>query len=182
MHHTCESKAQRIRFARRVRMRAGSGDALDHSGNGSVQGAFADARTPVERGNAASAFEGAIMTAANQGYMVALERGAVRHALARERIRAGRFRQALASARDGKRRGRCRRKLDAALGRAATLALALVDMGEEVPMAQVCTEFDGRLLDAMDLVLRKQARPGLASRTCARAAGTRRSATGRRVT
>jgi len=122
------------------------------------------------------------MTAANQRYMVALERGAVRHALALERIRAGRFRQALASAGDGRRRGRCRRKLDAALGRAANLALALVDMGEEVPMAQVCTEFDGRLLDAMDFVLRKQARPTLASRACARAAGTKRPATGSRMT
>ena len=106
------------------------------------------------------------MTAANQRNMVALERGAVRHALAQERIRAGRFRKALASARDGKGRGRCRRKLDAALGRAAILALALVDMGEEVPMAQVCTEFDGRLLDTMDLVLRRQAGPTLASRAC----------------
>lgn len=122
------------------------------------------------------------MTAANQVNRVALERGAVRHALALERIRAGRFRQALASARDGKRRGRCRRKLAAALGRAANLALALVDMGEEVPMARVCTEFDGRLLDAMDLVLRKQARPALASRSCARVVGTRRLATGTRMT
>jgi hypothetical protein len=42
-------------------------------------------------------------------------------------------------------------------------------MGEEVPMAQVCTDFDGRLLDAMDLVLHKHARPAMASRACARA-------------
>lgn len=122
------------------------------------------------------------MTVADQRNMVALERGAVRHALALERIRAGRFRQALASAGDGKRRGRCRRKLDAALGRAANLALALVDMGEEVPMAQVCTEFDGRLLDAMDLVLRKQVRPALASRAYARSTGTRRRGSGKRMT
>lgn len=152
--------------------------ALDHPPDGSVQGAFVDARMS----RSANALDGAIMTPANQRNMVALERGAVRHALAQERIRAGRFRRALASARDGKRRWRCRRKLDAALGRAANLALALVDMGEEVPMAQVCTEFDGRLLDAMDLVLRTQARPALASRACARAVGMRRPATGRRMT
>lgn len=122
------------------------------------------------------------MTAANQRNIVALEPGAVRHALALERIRACRFRQALASARDGKRRGRCRRKLDAALGRAANLALALVDMGEEVPMAHVCTEFDGRLLEAMDLVLRKQARPARASRAYARAMDTRGPAAGSGMT
>jgi hypothetical protein len=101
--------------------------------------------------------------------MVAWERNAVRRALAVERVRAGRCRRALEGAADGKLRDRCRRKLDAVLGRAAKLALALVDMGEEVPMAQVCTDFDGRLLDAMDLVLHKHARPAMASRACARA-------------
>lgn len=118
--------------------------------------------------------------AASQRDVVTLERKAVRHALAIERVRAGRFRQALAGARDGKHKGRFRRKLDATLGRAAALALALVDMGEEVPMAQVCTEFDGRLLDAMDLVLRKQARPALTTRACARA--TTRVRAARRMT
>lgn len=113
------------------------------------------------------------MAVANPQNIAVLERNAVRHALAIERVRASRFRQALESARDGKHRGRFRRQLDGALGRAAYLALALVDMGEEVPMAQVCTEFDGRLLDAMDLVLRKQALPALATRVCARAAATR---------
>lgn len=116
------------------------------------------------------------MAEANERNIVTLERNAVRHALAVERVRAGRFRQALASARDGKRRGRFRRKLDAAFDRAAALALALVDMGEEIPMAQVLTEFDGRLLDAMDLVLRKQARPVLATRACARVATRPRAA------
>lgn len=119
------------------------------------------------------------MASSNQRNMVILERNAVRHALAVERVRAGRFRQALANARDGRNKGRCRRKLDAALGRAAALALALVDMGEEIPMARVFTEFDGRLLDAMDLVLRKQARPALATRACAR--GTSRGRATRRL-
>jgi hypothetical protein len=111
--------------------------------------------------------------AANPQNMAAWERNAVRRALAVERVRAGRCRQALEDATDGKLRDRCRRKLDAVLGRAAKLALALVDMGEEVPMAQVCTEFDGRLLDAMDLVVREHARPAMASKACARATGSR---------
>lgn len=119
--------------------------------------------------------------AANPQNMVAWERNAVRRALAVERVRAGRCRQALERARDGKLRDRCRRKLDAVLGRAANLALALVDMGEEIPMAQVCTEFDGRLLDAMDLVLRKHARPAMTSWACARAT-TAPTRTGRRMT
>lgn len=122
------------------------------------------------------------MTDVNQRNTGALERGAVRHALALERIRAGRFRQELAGARDDKRRGRWRRKLDAAFGRAANLALALVDMGEEIPMAQVRTEFDGRLLDAMDLVMRKHARPALPAKAYARVVGTRRRTAGRRMT
>lgn len=109
------------------------------------------------------------MADGNPQSMVNLERNAVRHALAIERVRAGRFRQALADARDGKHRGRFRRKLDTAFGRAAVLALALVDMGEEVPMAKVCTEFDGRLLDAMDVLLHGQAKLGRATHACARA-------------
>ena len=86
------------------------------------------------------------------------ERSAVRHALAAEGARAGRCRAALDHAKGSTLRARCRRKLDATLGRAAKLALALVDMGEAVPLAQVFTEFDGRSLDAMDTVMRKPSR------------------------
>jgi hypothetical protein len=101
--------------------------------------------------------QGAIM-AANLQSMVNSERSAVRHALAAERVRAGRCRAALECAKGSGLRARCRRKLDATLGRAGKLALALVDMGEAVPMAQVFTDFDGRLLDAMDTVMRKHPR------------------------
>lgn len=111
--------------------------------------------------------------AANLQSMVNSDRQAVRHALAAERVRAGRCRAALARAKGSSLRARCRRKLDATLGRAAQLALALVDMGEEVPMAQVRTDFDGRLLDAMDLVVRKQGRPISATYACVRPAAGR---------
>ncbi|MGH8192566.1 MAG: hypothetical protein ACREP2_14105 [Rhodanobacteraceae bacterium] len=87
------------------------------------------------------------------------ERSVIHHELAIERARASRCRDALARASDGRLRSRWRRKLDAIFGRAATLALALVDMGEAVPVARVWTEFDGRMLDAMDGILRKHPRP-----------------------
>ncbi|MGH8216874.1 MAG: hypothetical protein ACREPZ_14435 [Rhodanobacteraceae bacterium] len=100
--------------------------------------------------------------------MVNSERSAVRHALAAERVRAGRCRAALARAKAPTLRARCRRKLDAIFGRAAKLALTLVDMGEAVPVAQAFTDFDGRLLDAMDLVLRKRSRQSTAVYACVR--------------
>lgn len=106
--------------------------------------------------------------AANLQSMVNTERSAVRHALAAERVRAGRCRAALERAKGSGLRARCRRKLDAALARAAKLALALVDMGEAVPMAQVFTEFDGRLLDAMDSIMRKHPRHATRAYACAR--------------
>lgn len=109
------------------------------------------------------------MSVPNLKYMVTSERNAVRHALAAERVRASHYREALACAPNKRVRSRWGRQLDASLGRAATLALALVDMGEAVPLADVCTEFDGRLLEAMDLTVRTGRMPTTAAvaRDCA---------------
>jgi hypothetical protein len=115
--------------------------------------------------------QGAIM--ANLQIMLNSERSAVRHALAAERVRAGRCRAALERARGSRLRSRCRRKLDATLGRAAKLALAVVDMGEAVPMAEVFTDFDGRLLDAMDTAMRKRSRHAIPAYACARPTASR---------
>lgn len=103
------------------------------------------------------------MLAPNLKYMVTSERNAVRHALAAERVRASHCREALAGAKDKRVRTRWGRQLDASLGRAATLALALVDMGEAVPLTSACSEFDGRLLDAMDLTVRTGQMPSTAA-------------------
>ncbi|MGH8145662.1 MAG: hypothetical protein ACREPY_04960 [Rhodanobacteraceae bacterium] len=105
------------------------------------------------------------MLAPNLKYMMTSERNAVRHALAAERVRASHFREALAGAKDKRVRSRWGRQLNASLGRAATLALALVDMGEAVPLASVCSDFDGRLLDAMDLSVRTGQMPTAAAIT-----------------
>lgn len=113
------------------------------------------------------------MATANLQGIVNWERNTVRRALALERVRASRCRAALARARGSKLRGRCRRKLEATLGRAAKLALALVDMGEAIPMAQVGTDFDSRLLDAMDLALRRHARLGTSTYACVRSTSVR---------
>lgn len=94
------------------------------------------------------------MAAEDTTNIVMLDRGALLHALGTERVRVGHYREELAHATDRNLRRRYSRQLDACLKRAAALALALVDMGEAVPVTDLRTEFDVRLLDAMDLAIR----------------------------
>lgn len=81
------------------------------------------------------------------------KRGITRRALAAEQVRMRHYRKALACVKDEVLRQHWNRELEASRGRAARLAIALVEMGEAMPIAEDRPDSVRCLMDAMDMAL-----------------------------
>jgi hypothetical protein len=81
------------------------------------------------------------------------KRSLTRRALAAEQVRMRHYRKALACVKDEVLRQHWTRELDASRGRAARLAIALVEMGESMPIAEDRPDSVRCLMDAMDMAL-----------------------------